>query len=67
MNRGHLPERTCRGCGRKRPQTVLLRYTVIEGRLVEQQSSLSGRGIYCCNESICRERLAKNKKILKAD
>jgi len=68
MNRGHIPERTCRGCGRKSPRSVLLRFTVVEGALVEEQSgSLPGKGIYCCNESTCRQRLAKSKKILKAD
>ena len=68
MNRGHIPERTCRSCGRKGPQFGLLRFVVIGGRLVAGQlKSVRGKGIYCCNENVCRERLSRNKKVLKAD
>lgn len=68
MNRGHIPERTCRGCGRKGPRSGLLRFVVVEGRLVEdQQGWMPGKGIYCCGEATCRQRLAKSKKVLKAD
>ncbi len=68
MNRGHIPERTCRGCGRKSPSSDLLRFVVIGGRLIDDQlGSMAGRGIYCCNQSTCRERLARSKKVLKAD
>lgn len=68
MNRGHIPERTCRSCGRKNQQSGLLRFVVIGGRLVEGHlESMTGRGIYCCKEGACRERLSRNKKVLKAD
>ncbi len=30
------------------------------------RESVPGRGIYCCKESACRERLSRNKKVLKA-
>lgn len=67
MNRGHIPERTCRGCGRKGPRSSLRRFVVIEGRLVDDLLGvLPGKGIYCCSEGICRDRLAKSKKVLKA-
>lgn len=36
---------------------------MVEGQL----ESVPGRGLYCCNESACRERLSRNKKVLKAD
>ncbi|WP_373693287.1 DUF448 domain-containing protein [Desulfobulbus sp.] len=65
MKRGHVPERTCRGCGQKAPQSGLLRFVVVDGRLVAE--GRSGKGIYCCNQSLCRDRLAKSKKVLKAD
>jgi predicted RNA-binding protein YlxR (DUF448 family) len=65
MKRGHVPERTCRGCGQKAPQSGLLRFVVVDGRLVAE--GRSGKGIYCCNRSLCRDRLAKSKKVLKAD
>lgn len=68
MRRGHVPERTCRGCGRKGTRNDLVRFVVVDGRLVEdQRGDMAGRGIYCCNHSSCRERLAKSKKIRKAD
>ena len=68
MRRGHVPERTCKGCGRKSPRFDLLRFVVVEGSLVEdQRGGAPGRGIYCCNQIICRERLAKSKKIRKAN
>jgi len=67
MTRGHIPERTCRGCGQKGPRSALLRFYLTEGRLIEDlQGDKPGRGIYCCNQSTCRERLAKSKKVLKA-
>lgn len=68
MRRGHVPVRTCRGCGRKGPQAELLRFVLVKGALIEdQQAMLAGRGIYCCNHPTCRERLAKSKKIRKSD
>jgi len=68
MRRGHVPLRTCRGCGLKRPKAGMLRFIVAEGALVgDQRGNLPGRGIYCCNHTTCRERLAKSKKIRKAD
>ena len=67
MRRGHVPERTCRGCGRKGPQLKLVRFVVVEGRLVEdEQRRLPGKGVYCCNQENCRNRMAKkSKKVLK--
>jgi len=66
MRRGHVPLRICRGCARKGPQSEMLRFIVAEGTLVaDQRGDLAGRGIYCCNHTTCRERLAKNKKIRK--
>jgi len=69
MCRGHVPERTCRGCGRKGAQSELVRFVAVEGRLVEDgQRHLPGRGIYCCDQEHCRNRMAKKlKKVLKLD
>jgi uncharacterized protein len=67
MNRGHIPERTCRSCRQKGPRSDLIRFVVVGGRLIEDRSGrMPGRGMYSCNENICRERLAKSKKVLKA-
>jgi predicted RNA-binding protein YlxR (DUF448 family) len=67
MRGGHVPQRTCRGCGRKEPQAALVRYVAVEGRLVEDKMKrLPGKGIYCCNQDKCRERMAKrSRKVLK--
>ncbi|MDR2551388.1 MAG: DUF448 domain-containing protein [Desulfobulbus sp.] len=66
MRRGHVPLRTCRGCGHKGPQAEMLRFVLAAGELVaDQLGALAGRGIYCCNHTTCRERLAKSKKIRK--
>ncbi|MBM9536881.1 YlxR family protein [Desulfobulbus alkaliphilus] len=67
MRRGHVPERTCRGCQRKRPRSDLTRFVVVSGRLIEDHlGSKPGRGIYSCLGNHCRERLTKNRKVLKA-
>lgn len=64
---GHVPERTCRGCGRKAPQSVLVRFVAVDGGLVEDgPKRLPGKGIYCCDQEQCRDRMAKkSKKVLK--
>ncbi len=65
MRRGHVPERTCRGCGRKGPQSTLVRLGVAAGALVEDQGKqLPGKGLYCCAQQECRARMTK--KIRKA-
>lgn len=69
MRRGHVPERTCRGCGCKGPQSELVRFVTVEGRLVEDgQRYLPGKGIYCCDQESCRNRMAKkSKKFVRLD
>ncbi|WP_084456383.1 YlxR family protein [Desulfogranum mediterraneum] len=66
MRRGHLPERTCRGCGKKRAQKDLIRLGLVNQQLtVDHGRTLRGRGVYCCDDARCRQRLEKNKKVLK--
>ena len=66
MKRGHVPIRTCRGCGRKAQQVEFVRLVMLDGRMVEDPDrSLPGRGVYCCKNEQCRLRLEKNKKILR--
>jgi uncharacterized protein len=48
-------ERTCAGCGRKAPQSELIRFAAIEGRL-EAGRELPGRGVYTCPRLACFER-----------
>jgi len=64
MKRGHVPIRTCKGCGRRRPRRELIRFIVRDGSLVESATG-TGRGIYCCPSDQCMTRLHRNKKIVK--
>jgi len=64
MKRGHVPVRTCRGCGRRRPRPELVRFVAGPGGLQESATG-AGRGIYCCPSEQCMMRLRRNKKIVK--
>lgn len=58
--------RTCRACGVKANKADLVRWTAVNGEIVEdQEKNLPGRGVYCCRLNECRSRLLKNKKKLK--
>ena len=54
------PERTCAGCGRKAPQSELIRFAAIEGRLVAGREQ-PGRGVYTCPRLACFERAAAGR------
>nr|WP_320011354.1 hypothetical protein [uncultured Desulfobulbus sp.] len=43
------------------------RFVAVEGRLVEDgHKKMSGKGIYCCDQENCRNRMAKkSKKVLR--
>jgi predicted RNA-binding protein YlxR (DUF448 family) len=64
MKRGHVPVRLCRACGCRRSKDELLRFVMRQGQL-EERSSGTGRAVYCCPTQVCRQRLLKNKKVLK--
>ena len=49
------PERTCAGCGRKAPQSELIRFAAAQGRLAAGRE-LPGRGVYTCPRLSCFER-----------
>ncbi|MCI5113880.1 MAG: YlxR family protein [Candidatus Electrothrix sp. AW2] len=62
----HVPIRTCKGCGRKAKKSELIRLVWREGGLQEDlDGRMSGRGVYICNREQCRNRLVKNKKMLR--
>jgi predicted RNA-binding protein YlxR (DUF448 family) len=50
----HVPTRTCVGCGRKAPQSELLRFREESGALVPGAGP--GRGAYTCHRLACFER-----------
>ena len=49
------PTRTCAGCGRKAPQSELIRFAAIDGVLT-RGPTLPGRGVYTCRRLPCFER-----------
>jgi predicted RNA-binding protein YlxR (DUF448 family) len=49
------PVRSCVGCGRKAPQSELLRFVAKDGRLVAARNE-PGRGAYTCRRLSCFER-----------
>ena len=59
----HIPLRTCRGCGARRPKGDLVRMVMGPDGLTPDATA-PGRGVYCCPDDRCRQRLLKNKKVL---
>lgn len=65
QKRRHVPKRTCRGCGRKAAKYELVRFVRVNGEIIEDVTRiLDGRGVYCCANDECRQRLKKNRKVL---
>jgi predicted RNA-binding protein YlxR (DUF448 family) len=54
------PERTCVGCGRKAPQSELLRFGSVDGRLTAGRT-IPGRGVYTCRRLVCFERAVASR------
>ena len=57
----HVPTRTCAGCGRKAPQSELLRFAARDGRLVAAPPGSPGRGVYTCRRLLCFERARERR------
>jgi len=49
------PVRSCIGCGRKAPQSELIRFVAKDGRLIPG-AGRPGRGAYTCKRLACFER-----------
>ena len=54
------PIRTCTGCGKKAPQSELIRFVAREGQLVSGRNE-PGRGTYTCPRLQCFERAVANR------
>jgi predicted RNA-binding protein YlxR (DUF448 family) len=59
------PVRTCVGCGRKAPQSELVRY-VASGGWLERSPSGPGRGAYLCPQAACLRRAARRSAFSRA-
>ena len=59
------PRRTCLGCGLKANKADLVRLVLSSGALsLDRQQVLPGRGVYCCRQPSCYQRLVKQRKRL---
>ena len=54
------PIRSCVGCGRKAPQSELLRFVAKDGRLAPGPRE-PGRGAYTCRRLSCFERAVSRR------
>ena len=61
-------ERTCCGCGAKKPQRELLRFASSGGStpVVDREYSAPGRGTYLCPDGACWQRAQKRRAIERA-
>jgi uncharacterized protein len=50
-----VPIRSCVGCGRRAPQSELIRFIAADGRLIPAEAR-PGRGVYTCKRLACFER-----------
>jgi uncharacterized protein len=54
--------RTCIGCGRKAPQSELLRFVAPDGELrLDATTHAPGRGAYTCRRRLCFERAVSRR------
>ena len=58
--KGHVPTRTCAGCGARAPQGELIRFVARNGELVPGAGQ-PGRGVYTHRRLACFERAASRR------
>lgn len=57
---GHVPTRTCAGCGARGPKGALIRFVARDGELVPGARE-PGRGVYTHRRLACFERAASRR------
>jgi len=58
------PERTCAGCGAKRPREALLRVCARGGEVaIDESSKAPGRGAYICRDAECAGKARKKDSL----
>lgn len=62
-----IPERTCIGCGSKKPKKELVRIVKEkEGSIfIDKTGKMAGRGAYICEDVTCLEKAIKSKRLEK--
>ena len=68
IRRGHVPQRMCAGCGRRREQAVLVRLTVrvrdgVNVLQLDTTGRRPGRGTWLCASESCLDRALKQDKL----
>jgi uncharacterized protein len=59
-----VPERTCTGCGAKRPKAALLRICARGGGIaIDESSKAPGRGAYICRDAECARKARKKDSL----
>ena len=70
VSRGHVPQRTCAGCGQKIAKDRLVRFAVLgegPGRdvVLDRGRTGKGRGAYLCPRIGCYDRAAKKNALVR--
>ena len=60
------PLRTCVGCRQVKPQAILHRLGVVEGRVVVDPRRVAGRSAYLCREGACWDLAEKRRGLDRA-
>jgi hypothetical protein len=59
-----MPERTCAGCGAKRPKAALLRICARGSDVeIDESSKAPGRGAYICRDVECARKARKKDSL----
>ncbi|MHB0867754.1 MAG: YlxR family protein [Thermoleophilia bacterium] len=69
VNRGHVPQRMCIGCGQRAAKSRLVRFTksdlAVEGRVrLDPDGSGPGRGVYLCPRLECYDKATGKRRSL---
>lgn len=73
VNRGHVPQRMCAGCGKRFAKAALVRFTVRETAVGRElvlaaggnMQGVPGRGGYVCPDPECLDRALARKSLLR--
>ncbi len=65
-NRGHIPIRTCVGCGAKRGKRELIRLVLDPDGAIVKDRLGKGRGAYICRDENCLSVLTTGKGLSRA-
>jgi uncharacterized protein len=61
------PARRCVGCGRTAPKRALVRYAVVDRKVVADSAEhLPGRGAYTCSNGTCLEQAIARRAFSRA-